>query len=222
MEKVRELICKYWHGVLLLYLAIYMPWFGWLNVHTPLQDPVPVYCALDDLIPFCEWFAIPYFIWFGYIVVGHIFLFFTSREDFVRMCIFLYTGMTICLIIYTLWPNCQELRVDYDTLGRSNILIDAITILQSQDTPCNVFPSIHCLNSIGMHIALSKSRYLGKHRNILVGVSFVLMVLIIMSTVFIKQHSILDCFGAFALAVPLYFLAYKPEYKALSRQLNQK
>lgn len=217
MEKVRNIVYKYWHAVLLLYLAIYMPWFGWLNGHTPLQDPTPVYCGLDDLIPFCEWFVIPYFLWFAYIVAGHIFLFFTSREGFVRMCVFLYTGMTICLIIYTLWPNCQELRVDYDTLDRTNILIDAIAALQSQDTPCNVFPSIHCFNSIGMHIALAKSQHLGRHRKLLVNASFILMVLIIMSTVFIKQHSILDFFGAVVLAVPMYLLAYKPEYKFLSR-----
>lgn len=221
MEKVKfkELISKYGHAVLLLYLAIYAPWFGWLNGYTPTQNPTPVYCGLDDMIPFCEWFVIPYFLWFAYIVVGHIFLFFTSREDFVRMCIFLYTGMTICLIIYTLWPNCQELRVDYDTIDRTNILIEAIAGLQSQDTPCNVFPSIHCLNSIGMHIALAKSKHIGKYRNAIVMASLVLAVLIILSTVFVKQHSILDCFGAFALAIPLYMLAYKPEYKFLKDEI---
>ena len=217
MDRVRELFKKYWHVLLLLYLAIYAPWFGWLNGHTPTQNPTPVYCGLDDLIPFCELFAIPYFLWFAYIVAGHIFLFFTSREDFVRMSIFLYTGMTICLIIYTLWPNCQELRVDYDTLGRTNILIEAIAGLQSQDTPCNVFPSIHCLNSIGMHIALAKSQHFGKYRNIIVGASLILIILIIMSTVLIKQHSILDCFGSFILAVPLYLLAYRPKYAFLNR-----
>ena len=213
MEKIKETVPRYKHAVLLLYLFLYMPWFGWLNGHTPTQDPTPVYCALDDMIPFCEWFVIPYFLWFAYIVVGHIFLFFTSQDDFVRMCIFLYTGMTICLIIYTLWPNCQELRVDYDTLGRTNILIEAIAALQSSDTPCNVFPSIHCLNSIGMHIALAKSEHMGKHRNAIVGASLILCILIIMSTVLVKQHSILDVFGSFALAVPLYFLAYKPKLR---------
>ena len=209
MDKVRELFNKYWHALLLLYLLIYMPWFSWLEAATPMRDPVPLYCGLDDLIPFCEWFIIPYFLWFAYIVVGHIFLFFSSQENFVRMCIFLYTGMTICLIIYTLWPNCQELRVDCDTLGRTNMLIEAVASLQSYDTADNVFPSIHCLNSIGMHIALAKSQHLGKHRNLIVGASFVLIVLIIISTVCLKQHSILDFFGSLVLSVPLYLLAYK-------------
>ena len=37
--------------------------------------------------------------------------------------------------------------------------------------------------------------------------------MIILSTVFTKQHSILDVYGAIALAIPLYFLAYAPKYK---------
>ena len=217
MEKVRELVNKYWHAVLLLYLAIYMPWFGWLEATVPMRDPTPIYCGLDDLIPFCEWFIIPYYLWFAYIAIGHVFLFFTSQKDFVRMCIFLYTGMTVCLIIYTIWPNCQELRVDYDTLGRTNILIETVKSLQSFDSADNVFPSIHCLNSIGMHIALSRSQHLGKHRNLIVRASFVLMVLIIISTVCLKQHSILDFFGSAVLSVPLYLLAYKPKYECLGR-----
>lgn len=216
---MKEYLSKYKHAILLAYLLLYMPWFSFLNTWTPTQDPYPIYCGLDDLIPFCEWFAIPYFLWFAYIVAGHIFLFFTSREDFVRMCIFLYTGMTICLIIYTFFPNCQQLRVDYDTLGRTNLLIEAIAMLQGMDTPCNVFPSIHCLNSIGMHIALSKSQHLGKHRDAWVRSSFILMVLIILSTVFIKQHSVLDALGSFVLAVPLYFLAYRPKLERLKTRL---
>jgi membrane-associated phospholipid phosphatase len=125
--------------------------------------------------------------------------------------------MTICLIIYTVWPNCQELRIDYDTLDRTNILIETVKNLQSFDTADNVFPSIHCLNSIGMHIALAKSKHLGKRRNLIVRASFVLAVLIIISTVCLKQHSILDFFGAAVLSVPLYLLAYKPKFERLSR-----
>ena len=211
MKKIKAWITNNWHVFFLLYLAIYMPWFCWLNQHTPTQNPTPVYCIVDDFIPFCEWFAIPYFLWFAYIAAGYVFLFFSSKEEFIRMCVFLYTGMTICLIIYTLWPNCQELRVDYNVLGRSNFLIDAIAALQQQDTPCNVFPSIHCLNSIGMHIAISKSKHLGKYEKMVKTISVYLMLLIILSTVLIKQHSILDILGSCLLAIPLYYLAYKKD-----------
>lgn len=216
MEKFKLIIKKYKHAVLVLYFLLYMPYFTFLNTFTPTRKDVTViYSRLDDYIPFAEFFVIPYFIWFVYIAAGYIFLLLTSREEFVRLCIFLYTGMTLCLLIYTVFPNCQQLRVDYETLGRNNILIEAIRSLQSMDTPYNVFPSIHCLNSIGMHIAIAKSNKINKHRNIIVWSSFLLMILIILSTVFVKQHSILDIFAAIALSVPLYFLAYKPKLKFL-------
>lgn len=209
---------KYKHGLLVLYFLLYMPYFMFLNTYTPSRDNVAVmYSNLDDYIPFLEIFAIPYFLWFAYIAVGYIFLMLTSREEFVRMCIFLYTGMTVCLIIYTVFPNCQQLRVDYDTLGRSNIFIDLIRSLQSVDSSYDVFPSIHCLNSIGMHIAIAKSKQITKCRRLIVFSSLILSVLIIMSSVFLKQHSILDVFGAFALAIPLYFLAYKPKLNFLKK-----
>lgn len=210
---------KYKHGLLLLYFLFYMPYFSFLNVFTPTRKDVTViYSPLDDMIPFSELFVLPYFIWFAYIAAGFVFLILTSREDFIRMCIFLYTGMTICLIIYTVFPNCQQLRIDYDMLGRNNILTEAIRSLQSMDTPYNVFPSIHCLNSIGMHIAIAKSKKITKHRNAVVITSFILAVLIILSTVFVKQHSILDVFGAIVLSVPLYFLAYKPKLNFLKKE----
>ncbi len=209
---IKNIFKKYWHALLLLYFAFYMPWFMFLNTYTPQRENVTMmYCKLDDLIKFNELFVIPYFLWFAYIAAGFVLLFFLSQKEFVRMCIFLYTGMTVCLIIYTLFPNGQALRVDYSTLGRENILIKMIAMLQSSDTPYNVFPSIHCLNSIGMHIALQKSTKITRFRKTIVISSFILAVLIVISTVYVKQHSIVDMFGAVILSVPLYFLAYKPK-----------
>jgi membrane-associated phospholipid phosphatase len=214
----KELIKKYKHAVLVIYFLFYMPYFMFLNGFTPTRSDVTImHTPLDDVIPFCEFFTIPYFLWFAYIAVGYVFLLIADREEFVRLCIFLYTGMTVCLLIYTVFPNGQLLRIDYETLGRSNILIDAIKALQSSDSSYDVFPSIHCLNSFAMHIALAKSKKLGKYKKPVVIASFILMVLIVLSTVFLKQHSVLDIYGAVALAVPLYFLAYKTKLNFLKK-----
>lgn len=216
--KFKELLKKYSHGILLLYFALYLPYFFFLNDFTPTRDNITMmYCNLDDLIPFCEFFTIPYFLWFGYVAIVYAFLLLADREEFVRLCIFLYVGMTTCLIIYTVFPNGQALRIDYDTLGRSNFLIDAIKGLQASDSYYDVFPSIHCLNSYAVHIALAKSKKLGKFKPYVVTVSFVLMVLITLSTVFLKQHSVLDIFGAITLAIPLYLLAYKTKLNFLKK-----
>jgi membrane-associated phospholipid phosphatase len=120
--------------------------------------------------------------------------------------------MTICLIIYTVFPNGQNLRVDLNSLGRRNILIDLMSKLYKFDTDTNVFPSIHAYNSIGAFIAINKSERLHNKKWLQIS-AFVLTVLICMSTVFLKQHSVLDVFGACALSIIMYTFVYVPDWK---------
>ena len=48
--------------------------------------------ALDDYIPFCEFFVIPYYLWFVYMAIGILFIAFTDGKLCWRMGIFLITG----------------------------------------------------------------------------------------------------------------------------------
>ena len=71
-----------------------------------------IHTRFDDLIPFSEYFVIPYFIWFLYIPVVVLFFLFNSKKEFFKLCQILFIGMSACLLICTLWPNAQPLRVD--------------------------------------------------------------------------------------------------------------
>lgn len=195
-----------------------MIWFTILE-RTVTTDFTPVYSRLDDYIPFWEIFIIPYFLWFGYIFVTIAYFFFTSKHDFYKCCAFLFIGMTICLIIYTIWPNGHYLRVDLDSLGRSNIFTKLLGLIYTVDTPTNVFPSIHVYNSIGAMIAIRKSEKLYHIKWLQVSV-LALTVLICMSTVFLKQHSILDVFGGIILSIIMYTIVYLPDSKA-SKEAKQ-
>ena len=75
--------------------------------------------------------AIAIFLWFAYIAVTFAYFFFADKQDFLRLCIFLFTGMTICLIIYYIWPNGQNLRPDLAALGRENIFTRIVEKLYS-------------------------------------------------------------------------------------------
>ena len=215
MTAIKNFIKKYWHGFFFFYFFLFMPYFFFIDNYTGTlgEDKINyMQCALDDLIPFCEYFVVPYILWYLYIFGGFLFLALTSRRECFRACVFIFSGMTIALLIFTIYPNGQNLRVNYDELGRSNIFVDWIKQVQDVDTHYAVFPSIHCINTIGMHIAIQKSNKITKYRKTIVISSFILSILIILSTVFTKQHSVIDIFGAFALAIPLYFLAYRPKY----------
>lgn len=218
-EKFIHIFGKYSHGLILVYFFIYMIWFTYLE-RTVTTDFIPVYSKLDKYIPFMELFVIPYFLWFIFIFVTVAYFFLTSRHEFYKYCAFLFIGMTICLIIYTIWPNGHYLRENLNTLGRSNIFTCILGKLYSFDTATNVFPSIHVYNSIGAMIAIRKSERL-RHIKWLQVSTFVLTVSICMSTVFLKQHSILDVFGGIILSIIMYAFIYIPSRSRIAKKADQ-
>lgn len=217
-DKLIHILNKYKHGLILVYFFFYMVWFTYLE-RTVTTDFTPIYSRLDNYIPFMEIFVIPYFAWFVFIFVTVAYFFLTSKEDFYKCCAFLFIGMTICLIIYTIWPNGHYLRVNLDTLGRSNIFTRIIGKLYQIDTSTNVFPSIHVYNSIGAMIAIRNSQPL-RHIKWLQVSTFILTVLICMSTVHLKQHSILDVFGAIILSIIMYAFVYLPDRSKIAENAD--
>lgn len=218
MNKIKNLFYKYRHGAILLYFFVYMIWFTYLEKN--VTKYTVVYSKYDDLIPFMEIFVIPYILWFAFIFITVAYFFFTSKTDFYKCCAYLFIGMTICLIIYTIWPNGQHLRVDLDTLGRNNIFTYIVSIIYKMDTPTNVLPSIHVYNSIGASIAIIKSEKLRKIKWIQWS-SIILTILISLSTVFLKQHSILDGLSAIILSIIMYIVVYVPNWSRAHKPVEQ-
>lgn len=203
-------IKKYKHAWVLLYFFIYAPWFIYLE-KTITVNYHSVHIKLDDYIPFNELFVIPYYLWFGFIALVVGYLFFVNKKEYYRSTAFLFIGMTVCLFIYTIWPNGQDLRPNLDTLGRDNILIDILRNLYRTDTNTNVCPSIHAFNSIGVCIAVFHTNSLKDKRYITIP-TVILATLICMSTVFLKQHSVFDVISASLLASVMYLVVYVPDY----------
>lgn len=192
------------HLWILSYFIIYLLWFGYVETAVTSHFHV-IHTHLDDYIPFCEFFVVPYFLWFGYVAWGFICFGLHSKQDFFRMCAFLFTGMTIFLIISTVYPNGHYLRPC--VFERDNIFTRLCAFLYSTDTATNLFPSIHVYNSIGVHLAVVKSEKFGKNR-LVKTLSFLLMFSIVLSTMFIKQHSTFDVLTALLLCAIMYRIVY--------------
>lgn len=205
----RRLLRKYSHAWILLYAFIYMPWFCYLENRTGVRYTI-IHSPLDDYIPFVEYFVVPYLLWFAFIAITMLYFFFTDKYGFYRLCAFLIAGMTLFLIICTFFPNGQDLRPG--TFAHENIFTDMVKIIYETDTPTNVLPSLHVFNSLGAAIAIAHSPNLRKNHAVQYG-AYILTVLIILSTVFLKQHSITDVFAAFAMALLIYPLVYITETK---------
>lgn len=202
----------------LLYLVFYAVTFRYLETRSVTGYKV-IKMEIDSHIPFIEYFIVPYMLWFGYIAVTVVTFIFLDRKDYIRLMLFLGIGMTIFLLLSYLVPNMQPLR-PYALLHedgffpRDNIFVDMVRSLYQNDTSTNVFPSIHAFNSIAVAIAIHKAEKLSKIKGLPVAAD-ILSLLIVLSTLFLKQHSMFDVLTAIVMAVILYIpIYYLPEAKA--------
>jgi membrane-associated phospholipid phosphatase len=87
------------------------------------------------------------------------------------------------------------------------VFVHMVKCLYATDTATNLFPSIHVYNSIAVNLAVWHSENFRDKKVIRIG-SAVLMVSIILSTMFLKQHSVFDVVTGIIMAVFMYMLVY--------------
>ncbi len=180
------------------YPAIYQSLFGKELIYQAVESP------LDASIPFCEWFVIPYYFWFVFLIGMAIYGLLIDHRDLRHYMWFVIISYTVTAVVYIAWPNMQALRPVEFT--RDNLLIDIVKGLYDFDTNTNVCPSIHVLGSLAVCFA-------GLHSKSLRGIGWKIFfvtstVLISLSTVFLKQHSIIDVYAALAVGAVSYVLVF--------------
>ena len=165
---------------LLVFMVFYMIWFSALEQNTGSHYHV-IYSSLDSLIPFCEYFIVPYFLWFAFVPAIMIYLLFADEAAFRRTSLILMAGMLFFLITSTIYPTILYLRP---------------TELPNDNIFCHVAPSIHVFNTLVVLEALHTCRgKLARNPLVLIAAN-VLSLLIILATMFLKQHSVLDVLSA--------------------------
>lgn len=199
---------KYGHWLYTLVLPIYLAAFfiqeGIIDETFPYMVS---YIPLDDCIPFCEWFYLFYVLWYPFMGVLGLYLAFTDAIGYKRYMTFIGVSFFTAIALFALFPNGQNLRVDIATLGRDNFCTRAIAALYQTDTNTNVCPSLHVVGSMAVVFGVFHNTTLRRTIWLPAGATL-LALLITASTVFIKQHSILDVFVAIPYALILYVAVY--------------
>lgn len=196
---------QYRHVLLLLYWPVYgfVFWFA-EQVWEP-ETFHTMYCLLDDRIPFFEWFVIPYLYWFVFLIGTLAYCMVFDVPAFRQMMHFVIVTYSLSLVIFFLFPNCQQLRPEQ--FPRDNILTRFMAGFYAFDTNTNVFPSLHVVGSMAALAAAWRAK--GLNKPLWRAVSLVSAVLISLSTVFLKQHSVLDIFGGLAVSGIGYLLCFR-------------
>ncbi len=169
---------------------------------------------IDDAIPFCEWFIFPYVLWYLYLVIPGLILLFRDGEGFKRYMTFIGIGFGSAVLFCMLFPNGQNLRPQ--TMPRNNIATWLVSQIYLADTNTNVLPSVHVIGCYAMAYTAFK-RLPKNRRKWLIPIVF-MAVLISVSTVFVKQHSVLDILVAIPWSIVSGRIAWKIHDRRLTRQ----
>lgn len=214
--KLKKIAANNKHLLILLYYIVM--WFGYRYLNKTTVPEIYLYSPIDDYIPFVKEMVIPYISWYGYIVLPLIYFAFKSPKDFTRLCIFMFAGMTISYLIFWILPNGQNLRPE--VLG-NDVFSNILKGIYASDNPTNSLPSMHVIDAVAVHASIAHSRKL-KNKPFLQNSSFIACIMICVSTVMVKQHSILDVFAGLVVTWILYQMIYELDLAVILKSLSVK
>lgn len=203
---------------MIVYALFYLILFHALEKANPGSYHV-IHSIIDDHIPFLEVFIIPYLGWFFYVIYHAVMMYKRDRREYHRLCTMLVIGMSVFLFISAVWPNRLMLRPVI--MPRNNIFTDLVKNLYVADTPTNVFPSIHVFNTLAVITAVWSSDSDYARKPFMRYGTLVFGILIILSTMFLKQHSVIDVACAFLMWYLCRVLVYQHHFCFVSHDAER-
>lgn len=156
---------------------------------------------LDNAIPFSKVFIIPYIVWYGFIFFTMVYLCFKDRKTYYKTLTSYALGLIASYVTFYFFQT----TVPRPDLAGSDMLTKMVLSIYSADRPYNCFPSIHVLTSFLMIKAIMSSSARNKTNMTAVCLT---AVLIIISTLFVKQHVVLDVVSGIIYADLIFRLVY--------------
>ena len=194
---------RFSHHKLLGGWIVYFALFFLTENLIPFDHCHVIHSALDDIIPFNEFFAIFYCYWFVLLVYSLGYFLLYDIPSFKRLQVFIMVTQAVAMVVYIVYPSVQYLRPD--VLPRDNFLCRVMAFIYNFDTPSGVCPSLHVAYSMGLASVWWKYKPAAKAWRISVVVS---AVVISISTTFVKQHSAVDVFAAIPVGLLAEYIVY--------------
>ena len=180
-------ICKQ-----LLLCTYFIYWF--LKFFQP--NPNYINFPLDEKIPFIPNFIYIYNTFYPFMFLTLLYLFKYDEKTYMKGIISGIIGFIICDIIYLYYPTIM-LR---PPIPETNVLTNLVLkVTYFFDTPAvNCFPSIHCLFSFQIIFSYLKTKQISLKSKLFI---IIYALLIITSTVLVKQHYVVDIISALAICI---------------------
>ena len=147
--------------------------------------------------------------WYPFMAIMGLYLLFSDPKGFRAFMSFIGLSFMCAVVIFIIFPNGQDLRPE--VFPRDNIFTRVIASLYTSDTNTNVLPSLHVVGSLAVPFAAQNNKKLNKPLTLFL--LYLMAFFITISTVFIKQHSLLDVIVAIPYSVIFYLIVYKVIFK---------
>lgn len=157
----------------------------------------------DYSIPFIPKFIYIYIFWYLLIFIVPIILYIKDKFTYYKY----FTTYIICIILSDLIFIIYPTTIIRPTIASTNITETIINLVYQLDTPVlNCLPSLHCLVSfLFIYCSINNNKI-----KIITRIIFILSsLLIILSTLFVKQHVIIDIVSAFIISLPIWLIISK-------------
>ena len=186
-------------SIWIVYLIFYV-----IAEHAVTENYWVSYMALDDRIPFLEIFIIPYCLWHPMLAAMTVYLAFFDVDTFRKFMASVALGFLPVLVFCVLFPNGQDLRPT--EFPRTNLLTGIVSLIYAADTNTNVLPSMHVIGCAILTAASFSCKKLRSRKLHLIMLP--VCILICISTVFVKQHSLLDLLAAIPYSAFVLLVVY--------------
>lgn len=155
---------------------------------------------IDQKTPFIIYAIIPYCIWYIMLFLVPYILYKKDKTNFSKYCLAYIFTVLLADIIFIIYPT----TVIRPTVEGTNIIESLTKFIFLIDTPIlNCFPSLHCAISMLWILYIFTIKEANIYEKVFVTI---ISILIMLSTLFLKQHVLIDLISGDILATIAYII----------------
>ncbi len=215
MEKLKNSHFKYCFIPIAIMIIVNFITYTCTKYITDSGNHYDISLPIDMSLPFIPAFIVIYVLSYLQWVFGFGLVARESKEVCYRVISSEIIAKIICFVIFVVFPTTM-LRPEINDSDFFSTLTKVIYFL---DTPTNLFPSVHCLES---WILFRTAHEITRHKKWLVAAWLIFALLVFASVLLVKQHLILDIPAAILIAEISLFAGKKFKTGRIFEKLNRK
>lgn len=151
---------------------------------------------IDDKIPLIPIFIIIYMLWYPYLFISYYMVYKKDKLKYKKLIINTAISIIIANLCYIIYPT----MVNRPQIDNNGIINKILILVYKLDTPVNCLPSMHCLLSFLIMFTVLFDKTMSKKLKI---TTSIISTSIVLSTLFVKQHVVIDVLLALIIALIL-------------------